>query len=346
MPYYQKFRKIVTRAFKMGSVEVTAISTDGTLAGNSDAYIPTQKAVKTYADALANAIDAMQYKGVIDCSGNPNYPAANAGYIYIISVAGKIGGGSGITVQVGDMIACKTDSSVTGDHATVGANWNIIQSHTGSLYTAETSVTDNAIPRYDSTTGTLIQKSLATIDDNGSIDIPTGQSYKINSTALAVGNITGAAPLAAPTFTGVPAAPTAAADTNTTQIATTAFVLAQAATVDPLMDGVAAAGTSKRYTPIDHVHPTDTTRAASTHNHDLDYLAIGGTAADSSLLETHNAAYFATATHDHDADYIAISLGAATGDMLYFDGAAWQVLTAGSSGDVLTINAEGLPVWA
>ena len=35
--------------------------------------------------------------------------------------------------------------------------------------------------------------------------------------------ITGAAPLASPTFTGTPLAPTAAANTNTTQIATTAF---------------------------------------------------------------------------------------------------------------------------
>ena len=34
----------------------------------------------------------------------------------------------------------------------------------------------------------------------------------------------GSATLASPTFTGVPAAPTAAADTNTTQIATTAYV--------------------------------------------------------------------------------------------------------------------------
>jgi hypothetical protein len=38
------------------------------------------------------------------------------------------------------------------------------------------------------------------------------------------------APLASPTFTGTPAAPTAAVDTNTTQLATTAFVVAQAAT--------------------------------------------------------------------------------------------------------------------
>lgn len=40
----------------------------------------------------------------------------------------------------------------------------------------------------------------------------------------------GFAPLASPTFTGVPAAPTAALATNTTQIATTAFVLANAVT--------------------------------------------------------------------------------------------------------------------
>src|SRR5437764_3579970 len=36
------------------------------------------------------------------------------------------------------------------------------------------------------------------------------------------------APLASPTFTGTPAAPTAAVDTNTTQLANTAFVIAQA----------------------------------------------------------------------------------------------------------------------
>lgn len=36
------------------------------------------------------------------------------------------------------------------------------------------------------------------------------------------------APLASPTFTGTPAAPTASAGTNTTQLATTAFVAAEA----------------------------------------------------------------------------------------------------------------------
>jgi hypothetical protein len=68
--------------------------------------------------------------------------------------------------------------------------------------------------------------------------------------------------LASPAFTGTPAAPTANADTNTTQIATTAFVIGQASSTLPLINAVAAAiGTSLKYARADHVHPTDTTRA-------------------------------------------------------------------------------------
>lgn len=70
---------------------------------------------------------------------------------------------------------------------------------------------------------------------------------------------TGANVLAAsPTLSGTPAAPTAAANTNTTQIATTAFVLGQgnstAGTIAAL--GTQAAGTSNLYARADHVHPT------------------------------------------------------------------------------------------
>lgn len=64
------------------------------------------------------------------------------------------------------------------------------------------------------------------------------------------------APKESPTFTGVPVAPTAAVDTDTTQLATTAFVVAQAATVAPLANGTAAVGTSKKYARQDHVHPS------------------------------------------------------------------------------------------
>lgn len=69
------------------------------------------------------------------------------------------------------------------------------------------------------------------------------------------------APLNSPAFTGNPAAPTQAADNETTRLATTAFVLGQAGSSNPVVNGTAAPGTSKRFSRQDHVHPTDTTRA-------------------------------------------------------------------------------------
>lgn len=80
---------------------------------------------------------------------------------------------------------------------------------------------------------------------------------QIATTAFVLAN---AAPLASPTFTGTPAAPTASADTNTTQLATTAFVISQASSTTPVMDGSAAVGTSLKYARADHVHASDTTK--------------------------------------------------------------------------------------
>ena len=69
------------------------------------------------------------------------------------------------------------------------------------------------------------------------------------------------APLASPSLTGTPVAPTASADQTDTQIATTAFVIGQASSANPVADGTVAIGTSKKYARADHVHPTDTTLA-------------------------------------------------------------------------------------
>lgn len=77
------------------------------------------------------------------------------------------------------------------------------------------------------------------------------------------------APLASPALTGTPTAPTAAAGTSTTQIATTAFVSAEIDNDRPFeatlanikMDGAASVGTANTVARGDHVHPTDTTRA-------------------------------------------------------------------------------------
>ena len=89
----------------------------------------------------------------------------------------------------------------------------------------------------------------------------TSVAGRTGAITLAVADVSGAAPLASPSLTGTPLSTTAAVDTNTTQIATTAFVVAQAASATPLVNGTAAVGTSLRYARADHVHGTDTTRA-------------------------------------------------------------------------------------
>jgi hypothetical protein len=254
--YSEYFTYIKAKYMKIGSVQISEFSTDGTMAGNSDVAIPTEQAVKTYVDAKAGSIDAMVYKGTIACSGNPNYPAADAGHFYIVSSAGKIGGGSGIAVQVGDAILCNTDATTSGTEAQKGAYWNIMQTN-----------------------------------------IADPSAY---------------ATLASPTFTGTPSMPTGttavtqAVDNNSTALATTAFVLAQAGSANPIMDGAAAAGSSKRYAPIDHVHPSDTTKAASGHNHSATYLGLHAKADDSALLGGAASGAFSLSGHTHSGTYIPV----------------------------------------
>lgn len=120
----------------LGTAAVLASDTDGTLATNSDTRVPSQKAVKTYVDSIIAAQDAMVFKGIVDCSANPNYPAADRGHTYRVSVAGKIGGAAGVNVEAGDILICLTDATAAGNQATVGAAWGVIQANLdGALLT-------------------------------------------------------------------------------------------------------------------------------------------------------------------------------------------------------------------
>lgn len=106
-------------------------------ASASDAKVPTEKAVATSLEALIGTANAMVFQGGIDCSSNPPYPAANRGDTYSVTVAGKIGGASGPTVEAGDMMTCTVDSTASGAHAAVGANWVIVQSNIDIVPTAK-----------------------------------------------------------------------------------------------------------------------------------------------------------------------------------------------------------------
>jgi hypothetical protein len=147
-----------TTGLGLGSAALLASDTDTTLAANSDANVATQKAVKAYIDSLLAAQDALTFEGGIDCSANPNYPAADCGHFYKITVAGKIGGGSGAVVQAGDTMYCTVDGSAAGTQAAVGANWVIVQVNIDGAVVGPASATDGNLAAFDGATGKLIKE--------------------------------------------------------------------------------------------------------------------------------------------------------------------------------------------
>jgi len=143
------------------------------------------------------------------------------------------------------------------------------------------------------------------------------------------------APLANPALTGTPTGPTAAPGTNTTQLATTAFVTGAvvastsgvaslhtrtgavaltfldvstafpAASALPLMDGTAALGSSNGWARGDHVHPSDTSK-----------LAVSAASATLPLMNSAanagTSANWSRGDHVHPSDTAKLSLSGGT----------------------------------
>ena len=133
----------------------------GTMTGfitlHADPDTAMKAATKQYVDQIIAAQDAMVFKGVIDCSANPNYPAADRGNTYRVSVAGKIGGGSGVNVEAGDLLLCLTDGTSAGNQATVGSSWSIAQVNLDGAVIGPASVTDSHFAQFDGTSGKLLK---------------------------------------------------------------------------------------------------------------------------------------------------------------------------------------------
>ncbi len=143
-----------------------------------------EAATKKYVDDKFGAVDAFIFKGSIDASSNPNYPAADAGHTYRISVAGKIGGASGVNVEAGDTIYCFVDGSVAGNQATVGANWDIVQNNIDGAVTGPTTAVADNLASYNGTTGKVIKDSGVAVSTDGTLasnsnaKLPTEQAVK------------------------------------------------------------------------------------------------------------------------------------------------------------------------
>ncbi len=117
-------KTLTTTEMSLLFVRANTLDTDVALTANSDAKVATQKAVKTYVDAAVTGL--LDFKGATDASSNPNYPAASKGDAYVVSVAGKVGGASGVSVDVGDVYLAIADNA-GGTQAGVGASWAVLE---------------------------------------------------------------------------------------------------------------------------------------------------------------------------------------------------------------------------
>lgn len=160
---------IASPAFTGNPTAPTQTAGDNSTKVATTAYVKTADdavlaSANTYSDGILEANNAYVYKGVIDCSANPNYPAANAGHTYKISVAGKIGGAAGVVVEVGDTATCLVDDSAAGNQATVGANWVVVQTNVdGAVVGPSVSVASDFVT-FSGTSGKVVQDSGLSLD--------------------------------------------------------------------------------------------------------------------------------------------------------------------------------------
>ena len=127
-----------------GLVRASAPTLTNPVVGTQTAGDNSTKAASTayVAAALATAVAGLlEFQGPVDCSANPNYPAALKGDTYYVSVAGKIGGASGISVDIGDAVIASADNA-GGTQASVGTSWFILEHNLAGALLAANNLSD------------------------------------------------------------------------------------------------------------------------------------------------------------------------------------------------------------
>jgi hypothetical protein len=180
-------------ATKFTNTPLTGVPTAPTAGGTTNTtQVATTAMVQSAISTYVAAQDVQVLKGVIDCSANPNYPAADAGHTYRVSVAGKIGGASGIDVEPGDILLCLTDSTSAGNHATVGTAWNITQVNIVGAVTGPASSTSGNIATFNGTGGKVVQDSGKALPSGALIGTTDAQTLTNKTlTAPAISSPTG-----------------------------------------------------------------------------------------------------------------------------------------------------------
>jgi len=199
-------------------------------------------------------------------------------------------------------------------------------------------IANNAIWPFFTSLGAFVNSCLDSMA-GGTCNSGGGGGGGVASVVGATGAVTlsnlvsgGVAPLASPGLTGVPTAPTAGGGTNTTQVATTAFVQTALAgaggctftlaplslgglTTSPSTIGCTSVGADIYITPI-----ANNTFLANTSGSTVSPVANNMTA------------------------FMDSAIGATAGEIFYRSTSGWAALAPGSSGQILTANGSGANV--
>jgi hypothetical protein len=182
------------------------------------------------------------------------FQAAGAAYLYDLTDGSLLYSvlGTSVYAKEGYAVAAAPGVFVTGAHDNFGTgNPGKIRIYNGTVSSTSYLQPDSTIATtsyVDTSVSNLVDSSPAALntlnelaaalgdDANFSTTVTNSIAAKADASAT-TSSLAAKAPLADPTFTGVPVAPTAAAGTNTTQLATTAFVAAAAGDSLPTQSG-------------------------------------------------------------------------------------------------------------
>lgn len=152
----------------LASPALTGTPTAPTAATGTDTtQIATTAFVNAEIASKMSQSDAMIYKGTLAGGSTGDYgaltPAADKGWTYKVTTAGKI---DGVAVEVGDMLICNTDSTAAAtasNYATIAAKWDFIQGNQDGVVVGPSSATSGNVVLFDGTTGKLIKDSGKTL---------------------------------------------------------------------------------------------------------------------------------------------------------------------------------------
>jgi hypothetical protein len=231
--------------------QLAALSANSITDGTSNVKVYNNANIAVSVAGTANVVifksTGANVTGTLDVSGN--ITGGNLVTAGLISATGNVSGGNlNVTGNIVDSGALTIITGASGNvnlapngttvlvATTTGANITGTFNATGNITGGNLSATTVVATTLTGTLSTAAQTNITSVGTLTSLGV-TGN--------ISGGNITTAGNLAIPTAT---------ANTNTTQAATTAFVVGQAGALTPVTIGTAAVGTSLRYAREDHTH--------------------------------------------------------------------------------------------